>query len=151
MLHLVRRFFGYLRATPLSPSEQLEIHDALNPDLRPLFFAQVYQDQRHALEVARRVGMDSEGLEAALCHDVGKTASGLGAAQRSLATLWTYTGFPVWGSWRDYLEHGRIGATALESAGARPLTVAFTRSHPGPVPEGIDTLEWHALAEADDA
>jgi hypothetical protein len=150
LIHLVRRFVGFVVARPLSPVEQAEVHDALEPDLRRLFFAQPVPDQRHALDVARRAGGGPERVEAALLHDVGKTGCGLGAVGRSLATLWSFSGLPIWGSWRTYLEHGEIGAQLLETAGASDLTVAFTRQHPGPVPGGVDIDDWRALTAADD-
>jgi hypothetical protein len=39
----------------------------------------------------------------------------------------------------------------LEAADASPMTVAFTRFHPGDVPRGLDPVAWRLLAEADDA
>ena len=149
-LHLIRRFFGFVTARPLSPSEQRFVAANLSPELAALFFSQPSQDQRHALEVAARTG-DPDLLEAALLHDVGKAQSGLGALGRSLATLWGATGLPVWGRWRVYLAHGRIGADRLQAHGAMPLTVHFARHHPGRVPDGIDPRSWEALAAADDA
>lgn len=151
MTHLVRRFFGFLTARPLSPNEQAAVHDALAPELRLLFFGQPIPDQRHALEVAQRAGGGAERTEAALLHDVGKTACELGAFGRSFATIWSVTGLPIWGAWRTYLAHGESGAVMLESAGAGTLAVSFARSHPGPVPTGIEAADWNALSNADDA
>ena len=151
MTHLIRRFFGYLQAQPLTPSEQARVHDVLSPDLRLLFFAQSVPDQRHALQVADRAKGGTDRIEAALLHDVGKAVSDLGAVQRSLATMWVATGLPVSGNWLTYLHHGEIGAAMLEATGASQLSVTFARSHPGPVPSGIDTEDWQALADADDA
>lgn len=127
------------------------MHDALRPDLRLLFFEQSVPDQRHALGVAVRANGGGHRTEAALLHDVGKTVSELGALQRSLATMWAATGLPLWGNWLTYLHHGEIGAGMLEAAGASQLSVDFARSHPGPVPPGIDPGDWRALADADDA
>ena len=149
MAHLVRRFFGFITARPLTPSEQLWVSDALGAKLRRLFYEQQHQDQRHAVDVALRAG-DGRLREAALLHDVGKSASGLGAFARSLATLWSLTGLPVWGRWRTYLRHGELGAAMLERAGAGDLAVAFARHHPGPVPAGVDGGAWRALEAADD-
>jgi hypothetical protein len=148
--HLIRRFFGFLRARPLAPSEQRFVAATLSPALADLFFSQPYQDQRHAFDVAAHFH-DPEILEAALLHDVGKAGSGLGAVGRSLATVWGSTGLPVRGRWSLYLAHGRLGADMLAARKAAPLTVSFARHHPGPVPEGIDARQWHALAAADDA
>jgi len=150
-LHLVRRFFGFLTATPLSPTEQAEIHATLPPSLTRLFFSQRPEDQRHALDVYSRVGNDPALVEAALLHDVGKTDSDLGVIGRSLATIWSTTSLPIWGRWRAYSDHGRVGADVLEAHGADVLAVAFTRHHPGVAPKEIDPVEWRRLSAADDA
>lgn len=151
-VHLVRRFFGYLRAQPLSPTEQAIVATMLSPDLHRLFTGQPHQDQRHAFEVASRTGhRRADVLEAALTHDVGKSVAHLGPFGRSAATLWSFTPFTVRGRWQTYLDHGAIGAEMLERAGATDFTVAFARHHPGPVPPGIDAAAWEALASADDA
>jgi hypothetical protein len=147
--HLVNRFFGFLRARPLAPSEQAWVSSVLDPNLRRLFFAQPFEDQRHAHDVARRVS--PELAEAALLHDVGKSVPAIGAMSRSLATIFAMASIPVRGRWRQYLDHGEIGARLLEEAGASSLAVTFARRHPGPVPSGIDPSAWHALADADDA
>ncbi len=150
MPHLVRRFFGFVTARPLAPSEQRFVAATLPPALADLFFSQPYQDQRHAFDVATHVD-DPKVLEAALLHDVGKARSGLGAVGRSLATIWGATGLPIRGRWSIYLAHGRLGADMLAERGATRLTVSFARHHPGPVPQGIDARQWRALAAADDA
>lgn len=150
--HLVRRFFGYLSAQPLTPTEQALVARMLSPDLHRLFTGQPPQDQRHALDVATRTTHRSaEVLEAALTHDVGKSVAHLGPFGRSGATLWSFTPFPVTGRWHTYLAHGAIGAEMLERAGATEFAVAFARDHPGPVPPGIEPAAWEALASADDA
>ncbi|MGI9667943.1 MAG: hypothetical protein ACR2N2_12755 [Acidimicrobiia bacterium] len=151
MFHLARRFGRHITATPLSPGEQQEVADSLTPELGIIFFSQTPADQRHALDVARSAAGGSDVTEAALLHDVGKVVSDLGPYQRSLATVWSYTSLPVWGAWRDYLDHGGIGADMLAEAGAGELSVAFARCHPGAVPSGVDAASWATLAEADDA
>lgn len=133
------------------PHEQAEVHDALERDLRRLFFDQSVPDQRHAFEVAARAGGGSERTEAALLHDVGKAASGLGAVGRALATICAVIGLPLRGDWLAYVHHGDIGAHMLEAAGARNLAVNFALAHPGPVPDGVDPTDWRALADADEA
>ncbi|GMQ98417.1 MAG: hypothetical protein BMS9Abin17_0927 [Acidimicrobiia bacterium] len=150
-LHLVRRFFGFLTAAPLSPIEQDEIHAALPSRLARLFFSQRTEDQRHAFDVRSRVGDDPALVQAALLHDVGKIDSDLGAVGRSLATIWSATSLPIWGRWRAYLDHGRLGADVLEAHGADELAVAFTRHHPGAVPKSFDAVGWKRLSSADDA
>jgi hypothetical protein len=145
----VRRFLGYLFASPLDPAEQGRVAATLRPRLLTLFYSQSTQDQRHALEVADRLGSAEHLTEAALLHDVGKTISGLGVIQRSMVTLWTATGLPLWGTWHQYVDHGAIGAAMLASAGASKTSVLFARSHPGPVPEGVSRSDWHVLESAD--
>jgi hypothetical protein len=96
-----------------------------------------------------RLGSARHLTEAALLHDVGKSATDLGVIRRSMVTVWTFTGLPLWGSWLDYVDHGVIGAAALTGAGASQTTVLFARYHPGPVPEGVSETDWHILATAD--
>jgi len=149
MLHLARRFFGFLTADALTPAEQIMIGEMLTVPLQRLFYLQRSEDQRHALDVAKRVVHLPECLEAALLHDVGKTKVDLGAFGRASATLWSYTPLPITGRWRTYLEHGRVGAELLTKHGAGAFAVSFARLHPGPPPDGFDTSLWARLAEAD--
>jgi hypothetical protein len=149
VIHLVRRFVGFLTARPLSPTEQTTVTSILSPELCILFFAQPYQDQRHAVEVAARVRPALQA--AALTHDVGKAASRLGAVQRACATISNSARLPVTGRWQMYLDHGSIGASLLEEANASDIAVAFAAHHPGPTPQGIDPDAWQELAAADDA
>ena len=118
-----------------------------------LFWGQGGPDQRHALDVARRVLVkrpgDRAAARAALLHDVGKRAVGLGALQRSLATVMIRLGLPLGEGFRAYRDHGSIGARDLEAAGAEGLVVAFARHHPGPVPPDVDAEQWDVLLEAD--
>ncbi|MDJ0962208.1 MAG: hypothetical protein QNJ88_16265 [Acidimicrobiia bacterium] len=151
--HLVRRFFGHLRATPLSPGEQDLVADALSPELAQLFHRQSPPDQRHAFDVARRVRSalptDDAAFSAALLHDVGKAVAAIGPIARSLATVFDALRIPMPAHWRSYRNHGAIGADALTAAGAPTLAVVFARHHPGPAPEGIDPDVWNALVAAD--
>lgn len=149
-MHLIRRFFGFLRARPLTPLEQRYVNNALRVQLARAFFAQRHEDQRHALEVERRIGQGT-CTEAALLHDIGKSESNLGAFSRSLATIWHGIGLGATGRWQLYLTHGALGADTLESLGANELAVAFTRYHPGPSPTGIDPAAWRLLEDADNA
>ncbi len=151
MLHLIKRFFGFLVAEPLDPHEQRFVAQALDPMLLRLFASQRVADQRHAYLVASRVAARPHLVEAALLHDIGKTTTRLGAIGRSLATLWAFTSLPIWGDWLRYVDHGRIGADVLERAGADNLTVAFARYHPGPPPDRFDPADWEALERADGA
>jgi hypothetical protein len=150
-VHLIRRFFSFVSAQPLTPREQQQVCDVLDPRLARVFFRQRFEDQRHALTVQRRVGGSSSLAQAALLHDVGKTESDLGALSRSIATLWNGVGLPTTGAWKSYLDHATIGADMLRDLEASDLAVTFARFHPGPSPSGIDPSDWHALEDADNA
>ena len=151
MPHLVRRFFGFLTARPLSPREQIFVSDSISSDLRRLFYTQRIEDQRHAVDVASRVANDPDLIEAALMHDIGKTAVHLGAIERSLATMWSMASLPIWGEWLSYRDHGPIGADLLEAHGAGALAVSFTRHHPGERPDSCNRAHWISLEKADHA
>jgi hypothetical protein len=148
--HLVKRFFGYLTAKPLTDGERQEIAGLLPTELATLFFGMQPQDQRHSYEVFMRTG-GGHLTQAALLHDVGKSVSRIGPFSRSLATLGSVVHIRTKGDWNLYLDHGRLGADLLAQSGADALAVSFTRNHPGPVPTGIDPDDWKRLTEADEA
>jgi hypothetical protein len=150
-VHLLRRFFGFLTAKPLSPADQQHVAGLLHPRLARAFFAQRPEDQRHAFEVQARVRASAQCTEAALLHDIGKTESGLGAVSRSLATLCRGIGLSTNGRWKSYLDHGMLGADMLVRLEADDLAVAFTRFHPGSPPSHIERTIWQQLEDADDA
>ena len=150
-MHLIRRFFGFLTGKPLTPIEQRQVQAILTPDLARAFFSQRPEDQRHAIEVQRRVGDELPIAEAALLHDIGKAESTLGAIGRSLATLSRALGLQTTESWTRYLDHGPRGAEMLEALEASDLTIAFARFHPGPPPTDIDGEAWFLLEDADNA
>lgn len=151
--HLVRRFFGHLTAEPPGPGDQRFVHDHLSGHCAELFWSQSGPDQRHAIDVARRVSAtlpdDSGAVEAALVHDIGKVQASIGAVSRSIATILDSVGMPMTGRMRTYRDHGERGAVALEEAGCGPLAVAFARYHPGPAPAGTDPARWKVLIDAD--
>lgn len=151
--HLVERFFGYLTAPGLTPAEQQRVHDRLDDPAAELFWAQDAADQRHAFDVASRVAValpdDHDAYTAALLHDIGKRHAGLGAVQRSIATVLDGAGLPMTASMRVYRSHGSIGAGELAAAGFEGLVVDFAANHPGLAPAGTDTQRWYALLEAD--
>ena len=151
--HLVLRFFGHLRARPLTPEEQRYVHERLSGSCADLFWRQSFPDQRHALNVAQRVASklpdDAEAIEAALLHDIGKWRPSVGAVSRSIATLLHYARLPMTRRMWAYRDHGRRGSAELEEAECSGLAVAFARLHPAPAPEGIDPDRWQVLLEAD--
>lgn len=151
--HLVGRFFGHLRAEPPSPEDQRFIHEYLDGPCAELFWSQSSPDQRHAVDVARRVRAalpdDSGAVEAALVHDIGKRQANIGAVSRSVATVLDAVGLPMTNRMRMYRDHGRRGAIDLEAAGCGELAISFARYHPGPAPSGTDPARWKALIDAD--
>lgn len=136
--HLVRRFVGSL--WPLGPRRESErwVAQTLMPGELALWRQMSRPDRRHAVGVARRVqvalGDQAERpvLAAALLHDVGKVASGLGTFGRVAATL---AGLAKSGAREGdgrvarYLCHDVLGAEMLAAAGSDPLTVAWARQH----------------------
>ena len=123
-------------------------------------------DRRHAVAVARGV-MDRLGeaerpvVAAALLHDVGKLASGLGTAGRVVATLVAAAVRPTTvASWSKvlgfrrrvayYLHHPEEGGALLTEAGSDPLTVAWAAEHHrSPHHWTVGHRVGEALAEAD--
>ncbi|MEZ5176102.1 MAG: hypothetical protein R2823_07840 [Acidimicrobiia bacterium] len=149
MFHLARRFFAHLRATVLSDDERAEVLSVLSPELADLFFGMCHGDQRHAYEVYRGVGAEPCLAEAALLHDIGKTGTPCSGFVRALITVITFVGVPVHGSWARYRDHGTLGADLLEASGADAVAIAFTRHHPGPRPDSVDSRAWNLLERAD--
>lgn len=114
-------------------------------------------DRRHAVGVARRVGLDvpREVVAAALLHDVGKVDSGLGTWGRVPATV---VGLVVRervaasgrGRVARYLRHDVLGAALLAEAGAHPLTIAWAREHHLPASRWTVPREWATRLKAAD-
>ena len=152
--HLVRRFFGFVSARPPGPADQALLREYLTGEEALLFWAQQYQDQRHALHGAARVSTvrsgDRTAFRAALLHDVGKRHSRLGAVGRSVATVLDTAGIPLSGRLAHYRAHGPLGARELAALGCEPMVVAFAEHHPGSPPEGLDPEQWSALLAADE-
>ena len=151
--HLVGRFFGHVRAVPPGPEDQRFVHEHLDGACADLFWSQSPPDQRHGIDVARRVATilpdDSGAIEAALVHDVGKVQADIGAVSRSMATILGAVGMPMTTRMRSYRDHGHRGALDLEESGCGELAVAFARYHPGPAPSSIDPERWKVLSDAD--
>ena len=151
--HLAERFFGHLRAKPPGPDDQRFVHERLEGVCADLFWSQRVPDQRHGIDVARRVKAalpnDAGVVSAALLHDVGKIEANIGAVSRSIATVLASAGLPMTIRMRKYREHGRRGAAVLEEADCEPLAVSFARYHPGPAPAETDPVRWKTLSDAD--
>ena len=135
-----------------------------------LFAKMSRADQRHALGVARAVeprldeivaDRRSVVMAAAVLHDVGKTAAGLGTYGRSVATMSGLVGgYDMAEVWQDrsgftrrvglYLRYGDLGADMLRLAGSDPWVVAWSVEHHLPaelwsIPIDVGEI----LAEAD--
>lgn len=137
----VRQFRDHLRAR-VSPGERGAAHALMPPDARPLFDAMPIADQRHALDVTRRLRAadvrDPDLLIAALLHDVAKGPR-LRLWHRVTVVLLEAvapgqverlgSGDP--GSWRHpfylHLHHAELSARAAEAAGAGSRVAAFIR------------------------
>ncbi len=155
--HLVRRFLGSLSRRPPPPEDEAWARSHLLAVEQPIWREMPVTDRRHAIDVARRLVVDlgpdtpRAVVAAALLHDCGKTASGLGTFGRVGATLWI--GFvgrarAARGEGRvaRYCRHEPIGAVMLGTAGSDPITVALVGGRPDAPP-----VAMHALRAADDA
>ena len=146
--HLAGRFFGALRPVGPGPVDVDWVRGVLEPPELALWERLPAHDQRHTIEVARRVeallagtphGGDSRWPAAALLHDVGKLASGLSVFGRVVATLMGMAGgwrLSAWEEFRgfrrrisQYLRHGEIGADMIRMAGGREEVAAWAYAH----------------------
>lgn len=167
-VHLARRFVGSLRPGGPAAADAAWAESHLLPGEVALFRRMSGPDRRHAVGVARRTAEALGGqasravVAAALLHDVGKIASGLGTYGRVVATLaGRLTGGRLAAVWSDgsgisrrvglYLRHAPLGAELLEVAGSDPLTVAWAREHHLPPEQWtLDRRTGAALKAADD-
>jgi HD domain len=166
--HLTRRFFGSL--WPGGPGAKAEawVGGLLLPGEVQLWRRLGGPDRRHAVGVARAVEArlapaqaSRPVLAAALLHDIGKLASGLGTCGRVIATI---AGRVTRGTmvlpWTNrsgfvrkvglYLNHARLGADMLALAGSEALTVAWAREHHEPPETWTVAPELAAVLKAAD-
>lgn len=160
--HLARRFGGSLSTRPPAPADEAWARAQLVPGELLVWGRLSVADRRHAIGVARdvvrRLGPEATRpvLAAALLHDAGKLASGLGTFGRVGATLWAGAVGRDRAARGDgrvarYLRHDALGAAALEAAGSDPLTVAWAREHHRPATEWtVPPAVGAALKAADD-
>lgn len=146
LLHLGSRFIKSLsnKHPPLSDADW--VSSFLTPSELLLWETMPAADQRHSVEVARKVDVElgdrstSPILAAAALHDVGKTRCGFGTFGRTAATVvWAVLPDDRAASWRDrsgtlgrlarYRLHPELGAELLDQAGSDPLTVSWTAEH----------------------
>ena len=122
--HLARRFAGSLSHRPPSEADASWAVAQLLPAEAALWQRMAVQDKRHSILVARRFvdladEPSREQTAAALLHDVGKLAGGLGTCARVLATI---VG-PRTARFRQYHDHERLGAEMLRAAGSAAATL----------------------------
>lgn len=144
--HLARRFFGALSAEPPRRDDEQWALARLVPGEKRLWVQMSNPDRRHAVEVAQCVAAElgpcasRPVLAAALLHDVGKVASGLGTWSRVVATVaWAVVPDDRVESWLDgstvqrrfaqYRRHPELGEALLIEAESDPLTAAWAADH----------------------
>lgn len=166
--HLVRRFLGSLSPRSLPAADAAWAESQLTPGELELWARTGRADRRHVVGVARRVeatlGDDATRpiLAAALLHDIGKLASGLGTYGRVIATLSIgVAGRDIAVAWTEtsgftrkvglYARHEELGADMLAVTDSDPLTVALVREQSVPVDERtVPDRLVEALTAADD-
>lgn len=161
LAYRVRQFGAHLRAQ-VAPGERALAHALLPTTSTPLFDAMPVADQRHALDVVRRLreaGMDDPDLlAAALLHDAGKSVRLRlwhrvvvvlleAVAPRGLERLASTNP----GSWRYpfhlHRHHAQLSARAALDAGCGPRVAAFIIGTPDPADAQLEA----ALRAADAA
>ena len=128
VMHLARRFVGSLSRTPPPASDTAWAVGQLLPGEAELWQRMSVQDRRHSILVARRFvefapGASRPEVAAALLHDIGKLASGLGTFSRVMATV---VG-PKTTRFKKYHDHERVGADMLAAAGSSSETIELAQ------------------------
>jgi HD domain len=146
------QFLSHLRPQHLGPDERAEVESVLGAGLAQLFRRQTAGEQAHSLRVMRAVaasggeyGSRRELLQAALLHDVGKSAAPINLTDRALVVLarrFAPDAARRWGTGRAVglrrpfvtaLRHADWGADLCARAGALPVTVDLVRRHQTPM------------------
>lgn len=128
LAHLGRRFAGSLSSRQPTESEVSWVREQLLAGEFVLWSRMSAVDQRHSIVVARRFVAITERpvrdeIAAALLHDVGKIASGLGTFGRVLATIIG----PRTERFRSYHDHEMLGLRLAADAGSSPVTLELLR------------------------
>jgi len=141
----------------LEPGFREDVDGLLSPEQLELFFQLPVSDQNHSYRVYRCLiesGEDnSELLQAALLHDLGKVKFPLKSSERAVAVL-TMGFLPRladrWAAGKPkgirkslvvYYNHPDWGAALAEQAGCSPLTVWLIRNHESPAPRDLPSEE----------
>ena len=146
--HLAGRFFGALRPGGPAAADRAWVESVLEPGELSLWARQPRYDQRHSVEVARRVEAalaggphagDTRWAGCALLHDIGKLASNLGIPARVLATLVGRATDGAVADWEEhrglrrrialYLRHPELGADMIRLAGGRDEVAHWAGAH----------------------
>jgi hypothetical protein len=156
--HLVARFVTSLLPREPKPHDVDLVRATLTPPEFEVWTRLARADRVESLTTLHRlaepVAVDSRWAAAALLHDAGKSAAGLGPFGRAFATLRGAVGDAetVGGRAGAYLRHAEIGAEALEAVCARAEVVAWAATHHDPArwpTDLIPTAVCEALARAD--
>ncbi len=176
LYHLGRRFFASLSDERPSPTEDHWIRGFLLPGEANLWTRMSPRDQRHSVDVARKVvarlpEVGRPVMAAAILHDVGKLVSGYRTFARVGATL--FWGLVPrrrrvrlahrWGSGSglarvaavrrlaEYRLHPELGRDLLEQAGSDEFTSQWAAQHHTPMDNWtVDTELGLVLKECDD-
>jgi len=189
-IHLAARFFGSLDPRPPVAGDLAWVRRHLNDVEFAVWTAMSNPDQRHSIQVAQAVNAvvvgedrrrtdgnewpppEVQGFEssverrsvmiaAALLHDSGKNASGLGTLARVGATvLRPLVGHDVVDRWSsaeglrrrvaDYWKHPEIGGRVLESAASHPLVSTWAAEHHRPAASwSVDPALGRILRDCD--
>jgi hypothetical protein len=140
----------------IDADELIRARELLSEAESRLFFAMERRDQRHALEVARRLQVitdDRAVLVAALLHDCGKGSVPVWLRVLNVLAPWSVKAAAQdsragWrGAAHRLRHHAAIGAELAATAQSSPVTVRLIRGHVEPDEVWMQAL----LLAADDA
>jgi hypothetical protein len=167
-VYRVRQFVNALGAhiRPLTAGERAEARAWLPEKAWPLFDAMPRNDQRHSLNVLRSLRTADQDepalMQAALLHDVAKSAGGVTLFHRVLVVLLKIA-WPDWAArvaqtstparksprypfWA-HANHPQLGAEMAAAAGCDPLGVTLIRRHQEP---GLSTSNDATISDPTD-
>ncbi len=170
---LMARALGAWRGTQLDAADLAWAKAILTPAEFDLWAGQSAHDQRHTIDVARRVERrlastahagDTLWPAVALLHDVGKREADLALFERVVATLaarvvsvdrarrWMASRLRAKRRLGLYLLHGEVGAGLIRTAGGREPIALWAEVHQGDRTldtPGLPGVVVEALIESD--